>query len=138
MTPPPEDKWYKDGLRFECRRCGKCCGGEPGFVWVTGEDIRNIAAALGISAEEVSRRYVRRIGARLSLREKANGDCVMLQEHRCTIYHVRPVQCRTFPFWPSNLTSREAWDEVAAKCPGAGSGKLRSIQEIEDALARKF
>jgi len=21
---------FKDGLRFECQRCGKCCRGEPG------------------------------------------------------------------------------------------------------------
>jgi len=25
---------YKDGLRFECQRCGSCCRGEPGVVWM--------------------------------------------------------------------------------------------------------
>ena len=29
-------EWYRDGLRFECTRCGACCTGAPGYVWVTG------------------------------------------------------------------------------------------------------
>src|SRR5438105_3224904 len=28
------EPWYQDGLRFSCTRCGHCCTGEPGFVWV--------------------------------------------------------------------------------------------------------
>ena len=37
-----KDTWYKDGLRFECTGCGKCCSGFPGFVWVTEEEMQGI------------------------------------------------------------------------------------------------
>ena len=36
-------------------------------------------------------------------------DCVFLKEDpergrkTCSIYPVRPLQCRTWPFWPENL-----------------------------------
>jgi Fe-S-cluster containining protein len=30
--------WFKDGLRFECQRCGRCCRGEPGVVWVNKQE----------------------------------------------------------------------------------------------------
>ena len=26
--------WFKEGLKFECQRCGRCCRGEPGVIWV--------------------------------------------------------------------------------------------------------
>src|SRR5262249_1390597 len=37
------EPWYQDGLRFECTRCGKCCSGFPGFVWVSEAELQAIA-----------------------------------------------------------------------------------------------
>ena len=38
--------------------------------------------------------------------------CVFLDQETnyCRIYEARPVQCRTYPFWPSILKSQEAWN----------------------------
>ena len=56
---------------------------------------------------------LRRVGFRYSLTEKPNGDCVFLQSSRgkrgCAIYSVRPLQCRTWPFWSSNIDTPEDW-----------------------------
>src|SRR5207248_8895996 len=41
-TPAPPGPWYQDGLAFTCTRCGKCCTGEPGFVWVTDDELAAI------------------------------------------------------------------------------------------------
>ena len=43
-TPDPEPTWYQDGLAFECTRCGACCTGAPGYVWVNDEEIARLAA----------------------------------------------------------------------------------------------
>jgi hypothetical protein len=51
--------WYKDGLRFTCTRCGHCCTGEPGFVWVEDGDLAAIAQERGESLEEVKALYTR-------------------------------------------------------------------------------
>ena len=42
---------------------------------------------------------------RRSLVEYANGDCVFFDSERrsCKVYALRPRQCRTWPFWESNL-----------------------------------
>ena len=122
--------WYASGLRFECLRCGKCCRGEPGFVWVTRSDLARIAAYLGVDEAALLDTSVRRVGRRLSLVERPDGDCVFYRDG-CTIYPVRPRQCRTFPFWPENLTSRRRWERVAEECPGTGHGRLWSRGEIE-------
>ena len=28
---------------------------------------------------------------------------------RCSIYEARPLQCRTYPYWPRVMWAREAW-----------------------------
>jgi Fe-S-cluster containining protein len=77
--------------------------------------------------------HSRIVGGRRSLTEYANGDCTFFDpEHRrCTIYPVRPRQCRTWPFWNSNLETPETWHEVCRDCPGAGTGEFVPLEEIE-------
>ena len=122
--------WYHDGLRFACTRCGGCCRGEPGYVWVSRRDIRAIARFLERPVEEVLRDYVRQALGDLSLVEHPNGDCVFWRPEGCAIYPVRPVQCRTFPFWRECVGSPRAWKRVARRCPGVNAGRLHTAPEI--------
>lgn len=125
------DPWYKDGLAFACTRCGKCCTGEPGFVWVNDEEVAALAAKLGEPLNEVLGLYTRTTRGKRTLREKANGDCVFFDRQKgCTVYTVRPRQCRTWPFWESNVESPEAWEATMQDCPGAGRGDLIPAEEI--------
>jgi uncharacterized protein len=127
-TPDP---WYKDGLPFTCTRCGHCCTGAPGFVWVTEEEIEAIAAFRGEPVGEFRALYTRKAKGKVSLREKANDDCVFWDKDRgCTVYPVRPAQCRTWPFWASNVETPEAWEKTVAVCPGSGRGELIPVEEI--------
>jgi len=43
-----ETVWYAHGLHFECTRCGDCCRGAPGYVWVREEEVERIARFLGM------------------------------------------------------------------------------------------
>lgn len=134
-SKPP---WYVAGLAFECTGCGRCCAGpEEGYVWATDEEIQRIARFLGLSESATRSRYVRKVGRRRSLKEnKANNDCIFLSDpqdggRKCAIYPVRPVQCRTWPFWPANLRSSEAWGYAALRCPGINRGDIHPLEEIE-------
>ena len=126
--------WYAGGLRFECTQCGNCCTGAPGFVWVNQPEIRELAAAVGeTDLDRFEREYVRQVGARKSLKEFANGDCVFFdnQKRTCKVYAARPRQCRTWPFWDSNLQSPAHWEHTCRVCPGSGKGRLYVVDEIE-------
>ena len=112
-------------IRFQCTECGACCTGAPGYVWVKEEEIANMATFLKLSVSEFSKRYIRRVGQRLSLIEKKNYDCVFLKDKKCQLYSVRPKQCRTFPFWP-----HLKWEEAAQFCEGIGRGPILSKEEI--------
>ena len=131
MSDAADDPWYKDGLNFTCTQCGKCCTGEPGVVWVTDDEVAAIARFIKEPADVVEKVHTHKYRGRRTLREKANGDCVFYDRTRgCTIYPVRPPQCRTWPFWESNVESPEAWAETEGVCPGSGEGELIPVEEI--------
>lgn len=125
------EPWYKDGLKFECSQCGDCCTGAPGYVWVNKEEIAAMAKIVGEEVPEFESNYVRRVGSRKSLIEYDNGDCVFFKDRKCTVYSARPRQCRTWPFWDSNLKSQRHWEATCNICPGSGQGKLHTIEDIE-------
>ena len=111
--------WYKKGLRFACTECGKCCTGAPGYVWITQEESEEMAATLNISLKEFIQHYTRQVDGELALKEYPRTyDCIFLRDRKCMVYKARPKQCRTFPFWPENLESKEAWEAAAEHCEG--------------------
>ncbi len=129
----PDLPWYQNGLRFECSECGDCCTGAPGFVWVSPEEIAELAQELDMDSASFQAQFVRDVGARKSLTERANGDCVFFDAtaRNCTVYDARPIQCKTWPFWNSNLESPKAWAATCKVCPGSGQGKLHILESIE-------
>ncbi len=142
----PNDKpWYADGLRFSCTSCGNCCTGPPGYVWFTPKEGQQIAKLLGLDEEQFLKQYARKIKQRYSLREHKTSrgfDCVFLDRESvsgkavCSIYDARPTQCRTWPFWPENLRTKQAWQSSKkhTPCPGMDTGPLFTQQEIETCL----
>lgn len=128
--------WYDDGLYFECQRCGNCCSGNPGHVWVNDEEIAAIARHLGMSEEDFRACHtviMGELGTRLTERE--NNDCLFFnREYGCVIYELRPRQCVTWPFWRGNLATPERWQEMAQNCPGINRDKYHGLTEIRDCL----
>lgn len=126
--------WYKEGLQFDCRQCGRCCGGAPGYVWVTDEEIAEIAKLLDFQRFQFEMKFVRTVGKRKSLHELSNFDCILFDPEKkgCRAYEARPAQCRTWPFWSRNIDRPNSWKKTAKFCPGCNKGPLHSLEEIED------
>ena len=132
------DSLRKNGVRFECQGSGNCCvsRGQYGFVYLTYKDRNRFAKFFGISLKKFSEKYcVRDRGHFWALKDKAKA-CIFLEEKRCTAYAARPMQCRTWPFWPENMEAK-AWAEVASFCPGVGKGPVIKAAEIEKQLLRQ-
>jgi len=136
--------WYDGGLHFECAQCGGCCSGPgEGYIWVTRPEIEIIADFLKISPGQLREKYLKRVGLRTTIIEdRPTKDCVFLQDSAgrkiCKVYPVRPSQCRSWPFWPNNLSSAGAWNKAAQKCPGINRGRRYSFEEIEKIRKKKI
>lgn len=145
------DPWFKDGLQFSCTGCGNCCTGGPGYVWISDEEINRLADYLKLTRQDVLQKYCRKLDGKISLKEKipnARGeyDCIFLKElppdpaqaaqgatyskRICEVYPVRPLQCRTWPFWNSTLSSPAAWSSITRRCPGVNTGQKWSLEQI--------
>ena len=144
-TPEAADEWFAPGLSFNCTQCGACCTGSPGYVWFDDDEAEAMAAELGMDKLAFLNKYASKKYGKWSLNENrqpdGKHDCVFLRwdeagRSLCSIYQVRPTQCRTWPFWESNMRSKADWDESAAGCPGMGrEGNFVSVEEIKRRLA---
>ena len=132
---PPRIYFFDAGLRFQCRRCGCCCTGASGTIYVGPEEIRRIAAYLQLPVAGFLSEFAYAFRDSYSIREDADGQC-LFYHHGCAIYPVRPLQCSTFPFWFSNVRNRQRWQAAARQCPGIGTGQLFDRDRIT-ALARQ-
>ncbi len=93
---------------FKCKGCGKCCKEIKRIAWLD-EDIERVSEFQGVSREFFLRKYreyfknnQKKRGhneAEHVLKISENGACPFLKDNRCSIYEVRPLVCRAFPFF---------------------------------------
>lgn len=129
--------FYKNGLQFSCKRCSRCCGTSPGFVYLSKRDLLSLCEFFKLTVKQFVETYCRWADyyggtTVLALQEQKNYDCI-LWNNGCTAYEARPVQCSTYPFWTWMIKDAETWNECAEDCPGMNQGSVHSEQEITEA-----
>ena len=113
-SPRNRDVDLDPAVFYVCQRCTACCKW-PGDVRIEEDEIAPIAAFLGLSQEEFIVRHTRLRTNRngLSLVEKDNHECGMLENGGCRIHPVKPEHCRGFP----NKWNFAGWREVCEAKP---------------------
>ena len=124
-------------MAFECQQCGRCCAGpDEGYVWISDDELARLAKFLGRPVDAVRKQYTRAVsGRRTILEHPVTHDCMFLEPGTCggkgcAVYDVRPAQCRTWPFWKSNLISPDHWARAGLRCPGINRGNRFDLAEI--------
>lgn len=84
----------------DCKSCGKCC--QYGTGCLIDSDVPKIAEFLGISEEELKKRYLEQVEKfhkvlwKPKTTKKPFGPCVFYRHGEgCSIHKVKPKQCRT-------------------------------------------
>jgi len=88
---------------------------------------------LGIEAERVAQRAQKAIGEFAEkiegsepyvyrMKKTEDGKCMFLKDSRCSIYNIRPLICRFYPFQLKTVGSNELVFAYTNKCPGIGKG----------------
>lgn len=135
-SPGNEGTVLEPGVNYVCQRCTACCKW-PGDVRISDSDVTEIAAFLGMAEGDFLAKYTRLRTNRqgLSLVEKKNHECVMLEDGACRIHQVKPAQCAGFP----NRWNFPGWRELCEAVPVpvaaekiSGSGLDRSRQSNAD------
>jgi uncharacterized protein len=113
-SPGNRDTYLDPDTFYVCDRCTACCKW-PGDVRLEEDEIGPIAAHLGMSEGDFIAQYTRlRMNRQgLSLLEKENHECIMLDGDSCRIHPVKPEQCRGFP----NKWNFPGWQKVCHAKP---------------------
>jgi Fe-S-cluster containining protein len=120
---------YPTTVRFRCIKCGKCCGD-------TKEKTRNILL-LRIEAEQIAKEtlqpileFTAKIKDKLpysyEMKKTEDGKCVFLKNNCCTIYTVRPLICRFYPFELKIAHSGKYTFLSTPECSGINKGPILS------------
>jgi Fe-S-cluster containining protein len=120
---------YPAAVRFRCVKCGICCGD-------TKEKTRRILL-LAPEAEQISKttlqptsRFAVKINSAkpytYEMKKRDDGKCVFLENDRCTIYSVRPLICRFYPFELKSLGDKKYQFLFTEECPAIGKGRMLS------------
>lgn len=123
----------RETFEFSCNRCNRCCRCS-GTVYFSREDLENITTFLRLGRSEKT--FLKK---RL-FRDFQNGyyaynsskACYFLDEDQgCRIYPVRPLQCRTYPFWPSNFETGADYRALKKECEGVGHSRGESYSLLQ-------
>ncbi len=129
--------FFDNGIRFECQKCGACCTGSPGSIYVDKSELSSIAKFLKIPVSDFKEIYLYPFKNSYSIREHSDGRC-FFYEDGCKIYPVRPGQCSSYPFWFTNLRSEKNWQNVSNECIGIGKGTIHSKKKILEIVQTTF
>jgi Fe-S-cluster containining protein len=98
----------------ECQRCTACCRW-PGIVRLSDAEISQMAAFKGVSEIRFVQHFTRLADDRrgLVLNDNEKGECIFLEDNKCSVHPVKPQQCRDFP----NLWNFPGFESVCKALP---------------------
>ncbi|MBF0119218.1 MAG: YkgJ family cysteine cluster protein [Desulfobacterales bacterium] len=136
---PDISYFFDNGIYFKCNLCGLCCTGEPGIIYVSKNEIIQIALFQKMKISYFIKKYLYPYKDSYSIKEDKKGSCLFFSSQKgCLIYPVRPIQCNTFPFWLENLRSLKNWQNISKRCPGIGYGDFYSKEKIIEIVGMSF
>jgi Fe-S-cluster containining protein len=130
---------YPKNIRFICEKCAICCGDTKERVrsiLLLKKEAEGIAKEISKNIEEFAEKVEGSQPYVYQMRKTAEGKCVFLKDSLCSIYKIRPLICKFYPF---QLNSRNGRFEFTytTECPNIGKGpKLK--KKFFEKLLREF
>jgi len=116
---------YPKHIRFICDRCAVCCSNT--------EDKVRLILLLKSETDRISKKtliglygFAEKIQGFepyiYQMKKTEEGKCIFLKDDLCSIYKIRPLICRFYPFQLKNLGNNRYVFAYTEECPGIGKG----------------
>jgi Fe-S-cluster containining protein len=126
-------------LHFYCTRCALCCGDtkqRTRHILLSEKDAQAISDATSRPVQSFAAKVVGHDPYLYEMRKTGNDrKCIFLQETVCSIYDLRPLICRFYPF---SLTTKNGKYKFRCtwECPGIGKGKRMERSFFQELFIR--
>jgi Fe-S-cluster containining protein len=120
---------YPPAVRFHCIKCGMCCGDtkeKNRHILLLRTEAEQIAKATSQPIFKFAVKIKDQASYSYEMKKREDGKCVFLENDRCTIYSLRPLICRFYPFELKVLHNRKYTFLYTEECPGINKGRLLS------------
>jgi Fe-S-cluster containining protein len=118
---------YPATVRFRCKKCGICCGNtkeKTRHVLLLKNEVEQIAKTTLQPITQFATKIKDAEPYSYEMKKRAeDGKCIFLENNLCTIYSIRPLICRFYPFeltWRSEKYNFHFTNE----CIGIGKGTI--------------
>lgn len=129
------DYTYPSNVGFECSKCGLCCGD-------TKKKTRRILL-LDAEAEKIADQTCKPITDfstptndkqpySYEMKKTNTGKCIFLKNNQCTIYTLRPLICRFYPFELKFDKNKKLYIfDFTLECPEINQNQNKVVSEKE-------
>ena len=128
---------YPTAIRFRCIKCGICCGEtkqKNRHILLLKTEAEKIAKTIEWHISKFAVKIEHKKPYRYEMKKRENGKCIFLENDLCTIYLLRPLICRFYPFELNFLNDQKYVFLYTDECPGINKGRILS----EDYFKKMF
>ncbi len=119
---------YPKTVRFQCIKCGICCGDTKEkirHVLLLEKDADQIAAMTSSAISDFAVKIKNKTPYKYEMKKTSEtGSCVFLENNQCTVYSKRPLICRFYPFELKVTGDQRHEFLYTDECPGINTGKM--------------
>jgi Fe-S-cluster containining protein len=136
VKPLPQFE-YPEDVRFECSLCSRCCEDTEDHtrhVLLLNVDAKSIAKETGLDVSEFADQVEGSEPYVYEMKKPEDGKCFFLKNSRCTIYNIRPLICRFYPFQLDSQNNTYVFS-YTNKCSGIGNGETLTREFFENLFA---
>jgi Fe-S-cluster containining protein len=129
---------YPRKVQFKCAKCGICCGDtkeRTRHILLLIEEANDIASTTSQPISDFASRIEDKPPYHYEMKKTVkDGKCVFLRQNRCTIYSIRPLICRFYPFGLKTTEKEQRIFYYTKECPGIGKGKPMGEEDFHKLL----
>ena len=120
---------------FECNKCGLCCGDtnqKNRHILLLESEADSISAETCLPKQKFTKPITEKNPYCYEVK-KGEGKCFFLKDNQCSIYSLRPLICRFYPFeLKFDSDKNQHVFDFTVECPGISRGKMMTRKDFEE------
>jgi uncharacterized protein len=130
---------YPNNLLFDCSKCGLCCGDtkqKTRHILILESEASDISAEINLQIKDFVEEIKDKAPYCFEIKKTKEGKCFFLKDNQCSIYKLRPLICRFYPFELKFDLDKDMYAfDFTLECPAMSKGKIMTLNDFEELFA---